>query len=81
MTLPVPAGTRGPDCDVDISCTHLRAGLRGQPPALEGELAGLVRPGESSWSLVDGAALEVTLQKANDGQGWPALLRPAAGGA
>jgi hypothetical protein len=59
------------------SSSRLHAGLKGQQPLLDRELWGLVRPDESSWSVVDGAALEVSLQKA-DGQWWQSLMKELA---
>lgn len=74
VSVPVPPGTRGAACAVDISVKRLRVGLKGQPPLLEGELDGVVRPEESSWSLVDGQAIELSLQKADD-RWWDGLLQ------
>lgn len=36
MNVPVPAGTRGNQCQVDISRTRLSVGIKGQTPILEG---------------------------------------------
>ena len=76
VTVQLPPGTRGAACGVDITPSHLRAGLRAQPPAIDGQLWGCVDASDSTWSVVDGSALEVTLAKA-DTSWWPALLEAA----
>ena len=37
MNVPVPAGTRGGQCIVDMSRTRLKVGVKGQEPILEGK--------------------------------------------
>lgn len=34
VAVPVPSGTKGRSCDVSISRSQLRVGLKGQPPVL-----------------------------------------------
>lgn len=70
MSVPVPAGTRGRDCDVRISRTALHIGVRGSEggAVLSGTLHAAVAPAECTWS-VDGRTLEVVLQKA-EGMAW-----------
>lgn len=64
----VPKGTRGRDCSVDIDNKKLSAGLKGQPPVLQGTLDGEVVVDECYWNC-DGSAIEITLQK-KDRMSW-----------
>lgn len=64
----VPKGTKGKDCNVHIERKKLVAGLKGQPPVLEGTLDGDVVVDECYWNC-DGSAIEITLQK-KDGMAW-----------
>lgn len=51
ITLPVPPGTRGKQLDVQIKKKHVRVGLKGLEPVLEGELFREVKVDESTWTL------------------------------
>jgi hypothetical protein len=75
ISLPLPPGTKGKACDVAISRTHLRAGLKGQAPILDGETFAAVQPDECLWNVLDGRVLEVTLQKVDHMQWWRAVVK------
>ncbi len=62
LSVPVPPGTKGRGCAVDIGRASISVGLAGAPPLLAGELWAPVQAEECFWN-VDGRALEVTLQK------------------
>ena len=52
MTVPhIPKGLRGADMDVRITRDTLRAGIKGQPPAVEGALRYKVSLDDSTWGL------------------------------
>ena len=63
LSVPVPPGTKGRQCAVDMKKNSISVGLAGAPPLLAGELWAPVQAEECFWN-VDGRALEVTLQKA-----------------
>ncbi|KAK9821184.1 hypothetical protein WJX74_006284 [Apatococcus lobatus] len=75
MNVPVPAGTRGGQCHVDISRTRLSVSITGQPPILEGELTEAIKPEDCYWDLADGKVLEIALQKQNTMQWWKGVLK------
>ena len=64
VSVPVPAGTKGRDCDVSLTTRRLRVGLKGQPPVLDGELSHPIKAEDSMWNM-DGQAIEATLLKVN----------------
>lgn len=68
IVIPVPAGTRGKTCDVEIGSKTLRAGVQGQEAVLNGELEDSIIVDECYWNC-DGKVLEITLQK-KDGMKW-----------
>ena len=37
-TFPMPKGIKGRDCDVKLSAKHLRVGVKGQEPIVDGDL-------------------------------------------
>lgn len=63
LSVPVPPGTKGRQCAVDVKKNTISVGLAGAPPLLAGELWAPVQAEECFWN-VDGRALEVSLQKA-----------------
>ena len=69
VVVPFAGGVRARDCDVKVTRTGLRVGLKGQAPVLDGELEAPVQADDSFWNVVDGKALEITLAKV-DGMRW-----------
>lgn len=54
LTVPVPVNTKGSMCEVVISPSHLRLGIKGQPPILDGELYEAVMADDCLWSICSG---------------------------
>lgn len=75
VSVPLPPGSRGRDCDVRITRGTLHAGIKGQPPVLDGELFAPVHADDSLWSVVDGKLLEISLQKVDGMQWWRAVVK------
>jgi hypothetical protein len=78
VTIPkVTKGLRGSDMDVKITRDYFKAGIKGQPPAVEGKLRYAIRLDESTWGLdTDDNKLEITLVKhiPQEVDYWPSLL-------
>lgn len=74
VTLPIPAGTKGKACDVNITANRLLVGLKGQKPLLEGVLYAPVHPDDSTWTI-DGTSLEVTLAKVDQMKWWKSVIQ------
>ncbi|PNH11186.1 NudC domain-containing protein 2 [Tetrabaena socialis] len=79
--VPVPPGVRGKQLFVDITTSHLRFGIKPNPPYLDvrrggvvvNDLAGGVKPSECYWTLEDGV-LHVALTKLEEGEPWHSAL-------
>lgn len=74
VLVPVPPGTKGRDCDVCIERSHLRVGVKGQPPLIDGKLYAAVKPEECAWTVSDNKLVEVTLCK-QEGMCWWGTVR------
>lgn len=63
VPLKVKFSARPKDVQVAISKKHLRCGVKGQPPIIDGELPHEVKLEESTWVIEDGKVLLVNLEK------------------
>jgi hypothetical protein len=57
-----------------ITSSHLRLGLRGNPPLLDHDFFSLVVQDDSTWSM-DGGEVEISLQKMRKAETWEAALK------
>ncbi|KAI6697793.1 hypothetical protein NL676_017912 [Syzygium grande] len=73
--VPVPKGTKGRFVVCDIKKNHLKVGLKGQPPVIEGELFQTVKPDDCYWSLEDQSAISILLTKHNQMEWWKSLVK------
>ena len=78
VTIPnIPKGKRGSDMSVTITRDTLKAGLKGEPPVIDGQLRYKCNLDESTWGLdTDDNKLEITLVKhvPQEVEYWPSLL-------
>jgi hypothetical protein len=52
INIPVPEGTTGKQIEWIIKTNYIKLAIRGQTPSLlEGELSGLVKPSDCTWTL------------------------------
>ncbi|KAF1893765.1 hypothetical protein Lal_00002290 [Lupinus albus] len=75
VTVPVPEGTKSRFVTVEIKKNHLKVGLKGQPPIIEGDLFKSVKPDDSYWSIEDQKVISILLTKQNQMDWWKYLVK------
>jgi hypothetical protein len=73
VNIGLPAGTKAKQLDVVIRNGSLKAGIKGQPPIVDGELHKRVVVEDSFWTVEDGV-LVITLQKDNKMEWWKTVM-------
>ncbi|KAH1107633.1 hypothetical protein J1N35_011401 [Gossypium stocksii] len=51
VIVPVPPGTRSKSVECQMKKSHLKVGLKGQPPIIDGELFQVIKPDDCYWSM------------------------------
>lgn len=75
VRVPLPVtGVKGKQVEVEIRAAHLRVGLRGKPPIVDGDLTASVRTEDSMWTIEDGSVVVVTLYKQNAMEWWKTVF-------
>lgn len=74
VTVPVPTGTRGKQCEVKISRRSLSVGLKGQEPILNGDLSETIKEDDCLWNM-DGDNIDISLRKFKGMTWWKAVLK------
>ena len=79
VSVELPPGTSKRDVVCKITPENLVAGLRGQPPIMDGSLHAKVRVDDCMWQLQDSHRLIITLQKliidSTGRKWWPCLIK------
>ncbi|KAL3506444.1 hypothetical protein ACH5RR_031826 [Cinchona calisaya] len=75
ITVPVPPGSKGRFIVCDIKKSHIKIGLKNQPPILEGELFDSVKMEDCFWSLEDQKTVSVLLTKQDRMNWWKSLIK------
>ncbi|KAK9724801.1 hypothetical protein RND81_05G099500 [Saponaria officinalis] len=75
VTVPVPPGTKSRFIVCEIKKNHIKVGLKGQPPIIDGELYKPVKPDDCFWSLEDQKAVSILLTKHDQMDWWRAVVK------
>ncbi|KAJ9545684.1 hypothetical protein OSB04_025391 [Centaurea solstitialis] len=75
VNIPVPPGTKSRFISCEIKKNHLKVGLKGQPPVLEGDLYKPVKVDDCFWSLEDQKSISILLTKQDQMEWWKFLVK------
>lgn len=75
INIPVPAGTKARFVVCEIKKNHLKVGIKGQPPIIEGELFRSVKPDDCYWSVEDQSTISILLTKHDQMEWWKSLVK------
>ncbi|KAL6508331.1 hypothetical protein OROHE_021873 [Orobanche hederae] len=75
VTVPVPPGTKSRFIACDIKKNHLKVGLKGQPPIIDGVLSRPVKVEDYFWSLEDQKSISILLTKQDQMEWWKYLVK------
>lgn len=75
VNVPIPPGTKSRFIVCDIKKNHLKVGLKGQPPVIDGELDQAVKPDDCFWSIEDQNSVSILLTKHNQMEWWRCLVK------
>ncbi|XP_061356165.1 protein BOBBER 1-like isoform X2 [Gastrolobium bilobum] len=75
VNVPVPNGTKSRFVICEIKKNHLKVGLKGQPPIIDGELYRPVKPDDCYWSIEDQKTLSILLTKHDQMEWWKCLVK------
>ncbi|KAL0266479.1 UNVERIFIED_CONTAM: hypothetical protein PYX00_008998 [Menopon gallinae] len=74
VPLKVNFPVRSRDIIVEMQKKHLKVGLRGHPPIIDGELYKEIKLEESTWVLQDSKSLLINLEKIKKMEWWSRLV-------
>ncbi|KAJ8771323.1 hypothetical protein K2173_026500 [Erythroxylum novogranatense] len=75
VTVPIPTGTKSRFVVCDIKKNHLKVGLKGQPPIINGELYKPIKVDDCYWSIEDQNSLSILLTKHDQMEWWKCLVK------
>lgn len=75
VNVPIPQGTKSRFIACDIKKNHLKVGLKGQPPILEGDFYKPVKVDDCFWSIEDQNSISILLTKQDQMEWWKCLVK------
>ncbi|KNA17081.1 hypothetical protein SOVF_081880 [Spinacia oleracea] len=75
VNVPVPSGTKSREIVCEVKKNHLKVGLKGQPPIIDGDLCKSVKPDDCFWSLEDQKSISILLTKHDQMEWWRSLVK------
>lgn len=74
LRVPLPISVAARDVIVNFGKNHLKVGLKGNSPIIDGDLYKNIKVEESSWSIEDKKTVVLTMEKVNKMEWWAKLV-------
>ncbi|EKF98764.1 hypothetical protein TCSYLVIO_010327 [Trypanosoma cruzi] len=75
VRVPLPiANAKGRDLDIVLQQRHMRVGMKGKTPIVNGDLYAAVKAEECMWTIEDGSTVVITLTKMNQMEWWKTVI-------
>lgn len=75
INVQVPAGTKSRSIVCDVKKDHLKVGIKGETPIIDGELCKSIKVDDCFWSLEDQKVISILLTKFDQRDWWKSLLK------
>ncbi|MCL7023623.1 hypothetical protein MKW94_002539 [Papaver nudicaule] len=75
INIPIPEGTKSRFVACEIKKNHLKVGLKGQPPILDGNFFQTVKVDDCFWSIEDSKFISILLTKQNQMEWWKYVVK------
>ncbi|KAL5707721.1 transcriptional coactivator [Ranunculus cassubicifolius] len=75
VIVPVPQGTKSRSVVCEVKKNHIKIGLKGEAPVVDGELFDSVKVEDCFWSLEDQKAISLLLTKQKGMEWWKCLIQ------
>ncbi|KAL5731527.1 Protein BOBBER 2 [Ranunculus cassubicifolius] len=75
VIVPVPQGTKSRSVVCEVKKNHIKIGLKGEAPVVDGELFDSVKVEDCFWSLEDQKAISLLLTKQKGMEWWKCLIK------
>ncbi|CAI9762479.1 unnamed protein product [Fraxinus pennsylvanica] len=75
VVVPVPPGTKSKALVCEFKKNHLKVGIKGHPPVIDGELFQSIKVDDSFWTLEDQKSVSILLTKQTQMDWWKYLVK------
>ncbi|CAA7048647.1 unnamed protein product [Microthlaspi erraticum] len=75
VNVPVPTGTKAKSVVCEIKKNHIKLGIKGQDPIIDGDLYGAVKPDDCYWNIEDQKVISILLTKRDQMEWWKCCVK------
>jgi hypothetical protein len=74
VIIPIKPGTKAKQIICDIGVDKIKVGIKGEPLLLEGKMHAKTKPDDSMWTLLDGKAIQISMEKLDQMKWWSCVM-------
>lgn len=75
VNVPVPTGTKARSVVCEIKKNHIKLGIKGQDPIIDGDLYRAVKPDDCYWNIEDQKVISILLTKRDQMEWWKCCVK------